>query len=197
MVDTRLPIVFVHGFWDKSSVFKSMSRHMKDKGWKVYDSFDIIPNNGMISMEEMAEQLEGYVNAQLGPEASFLLLGFSMGGLVSRYYLQNMGGINRVKHLITISSPHYGTLMAYTFNRKACIQMRPNSIFLNSLNSELPILKKITLTSIWAKCDTTIVPNNSSHLPIGDEVIFGFGIHPLMPYSSKVIKAVEQAFKNN
>jgi triacylglycerol lipase len=197
MRDTHLPIVFVHGFWDKSSVFKSMSTYLKDKGWQVYDNFDIIPNNGMISMEEMAEQLAGYVNAQLGTEAPFLLLGFSMGGLVSRYYVQNMGGINRIKHLITISSPHHGTWMAYLFNRKACIQMRPNSSFLNSLNAELNFLQRIRLTSIWANYDTTIIPNNSSHLPIGNEVVFTFGIHALMPYSLKVIRAVEQALINN
>jgi len=197
MSHTHLPIVFVHGFWDKNSVFKSMSTYLKDKGWKVCDSFDIIPNNGMISIEEMAEQLAGYVNAQLGTEEPFLLLGFSMGGLVSRYYVQNMGGINRVKHLITISSPHRGTWMAYLFNRKACIQMRPNSSFLNSLNAELNFLQRIRLTSIWANYDTTIIPNNSSHLTIGNEVVFTFGIHALMPYSSKVIRAVEQALINN
>ena len=193
MKDTRLPIVFVHGFWDKSSVFKFMSTYLKDKGWKVYEQFQIIPNNGMISIEEMAEQLAGYINVQLGPEASFLLIGFSMGGLVSRYYVQSLGGIDRVKHLITISSPHHGTWMAYLFNRKACIQMRPNSTFLKTLNKEVTILQKISMTSIWANYDTTILPNNSSRLSIGNEVILKFGIHALMPYSSKVIKAVEQS----
>ena len=193
MYHPRLPIVFVHGFLDKSSVFRRMASHLKHKGWEVYDSLDLIPNNGTISIEAMAGQLDVYINKNLGTDAPFYLVGFSMGGLVSRYYIQRMGGIEKVKHLVTISSPHFGTLLARVFNREACKQMRSNSIFLKELNRDLTMLKKIKCTSIWARFDTTILPNNSSHLPFGNETVFNFGIHPLMPYSGKVILAVENA----
>lgn len=39
----------------------------------------------------------------------FILIGHSMGGLVSRYYIENLGGAARVEKLITICTPHYGS----------------------------------------------------------------------------------------
>ncbi len=36
-----------------------------------------------------------------------------MGGVVSRYYLQRLGGLARVRRFVTISSPHHGTVTAY------------------------------------------------------------------------------------
>lgn len=40
------------------------------------------------------------------------LIGHSMGGLVSRYYIENLGQSNRVNSLITIDTPHWGSGLA-------------------------------------------------------------------------------------
>lgn len=40
--------------------------------------------------------------------ARFVLIGHSNGGLVSRYYIENMDGYVNVDKLITIDTPHYG-----------------------------------------------------------------------------------------
>lgn len=45
--------------------------------------------------------------------ARFILIGHSNGGLVSRYYIENIGGDVNVDKLITIDTPHYGSNMAY------------------------------------------------------------------------------------
>ena len=45
--------------------------------------------------------------------ARFILIGHSNGGLVSRYYIENMDGDKNVDKLITIDTPHYGSIMAY------------------------------------------------------------------------------------
>ncbi len=41
--------------------------------------------------------------------ARFILIGHSNGGLVSRYYIENLGGDVNVDKLITIDTPHYGS----------------------------------------------------------------------------------------
>ncbi len=41
--------------------------------------------------------------------ARFILIGHSNGGLVSRYYIENMDGHANVDKLITIDTPHYGS----------------------------------------------------------------------------------------
>lgn len=42
----------------------------------------------------------------------FNIIAHSMGGLVARYYIENMGHDHRVDKLITISTPHWGTYLA-------------------------------------------------------------------------------------
>ena len=44
--------------------------------------------------------------------ARFILIGHSNGGLVSRYYIEKLGGRVNVDKLITIDTPHYGSNIA-------------------------------------------------------------------------------------
>lgn len=44
--------------------------------------------------------------------ARFILIGHSNGGLVSRYYIENLGGYVNVDKLITIDTPHFGSIVA-------------------------------------------------------------------------------------
>ena len=54
-------------------------------------------------------------------------VGFSMGGLVSRYYVQRLGGLDHVDRLVTLSAPHNGSLLANLIANKGCREMRPGS----------------------------------------------------------------------
>ena len=65
-----------------------------------------------------------------------------MGGLVSRYYVQRLGGIERVRRLITISTPHQGTLWAHMVGNPGSRQMRPGSAFLSKLNHDAAMLER-------------------------------------------------------
>lgn len=49
------------------------------------------------------------------PEAQLVLLGHSMGGLVSRYYLEVLGGWRDTRRLITFGTPYRGSLNAVDF----------------------------------------------------------------------------------
>ncbi|OJH34126.1 lipase/acyltransferase domain-containing protein [Cystobacter ferrugineus] len=46
------------------------------------------------------------------PDARLILVGHSMGGLVSRYFLECLGGWKDTRALITFGTPHRGSLMA-------------------------------------------------------------------------------------
>lgn len=49
------------------------------------------------------------------PDAQLVLLGHSMGGLVSRYYLEILGGWRDTRRLITFGTPYRGSLNAVDF----------------------------------------------------------------------------------
>ena len=188
----RNPVLLIHGIDDTEAVFHKMAAQLKLQGWSVY-SLNLVPNNGNVGLDELAKQVADYVTATFAPEQHLDLVGFSMGGIVSRYYVQRLGGINRVERFITISSPHHGTVVAYASQRPGCIQMRPNSLFLKDLNSDADMLRQLNFTSIWTPYDLMIVPANSSQMPVGEEVVVPVSLHPWMLTDSKSLAVVTAA----
>ncbi|MEH2127226.1 esterase/lipase family protein [Nostoc sp.] len=188
----RNPVLLIHGIDDTEAVFHKMAAQLRLQGWSVY-SLNLVPNNGDVGLDELAKQVADYVTATFAPEQRLDLIGFSMGGIVSRYYVQRLGGINRVQRFITISSPHYGTVVAYGSRRPGCLQMRPDSIFLKDLNSDAVMLGQIDFTSIWTPYDLMIVPANSSQMPVGTQVIVPVTLHPWMLTDPRSLRVVTTA----
>ncbi|MEH1820834.1 MAG: triacylglycerol lipase [Nostoc sp.] len=188
----RNPVLLIHGIDDTEAVFHKMRAYLIQRGWSVY-SLNLVPNNGDLGLDELAKQVADYVTATFAPEQRLDLVGFSMGGIVSRYYVQRLEGLNRVQRFLTISSPHHGTVVAYGSWRPGCIQMRPNSIFLKDLNSDAVMLGQIDFTSIWTPYDLMIVPANSSQMPVGREVTVPVALHPWMLTDSRSLAVVTTA----
>jgi triacylglycerol lipase len=188
----RHPVLLVHGINDTGAVFNKMAFYLKQRGWSVY-TLDLVPNNGSALLDKLAQQVAEYVTATFAPEQPLDIVGFSMGGIVSRYYIQRLGGIERVKRFITISSPHNGTNIAYLAWLKGALQMQPDSDFLNDLNSDVEILKKLNFTSIWTPYDLMIVPAESSKMPFGKEVILPVALHPWMLTDKRTFEVVAAA----
>jgi triacylglycerol lipase len=184
----RNPVVLVHGWTDTAIIFDRMAKQLSALGWTVY-SLDLIPSNGDLPLSQLAQQVTEFVDRHI-PTGAFDLIGFSMGGLVSRYYVQRLGGIQRVQRLITISSPHNGTIAAYASTRPGCVQMRPNSSFLNDLNRDLLMLEQINFTSIWTPLDLMILPARSSDLPVGRKIQIPVTLHAWMVTDARVIKTI-------
>ncbi|MFM2061350.1 MAG: hypothetical protein RLZZ507_1020 [Cyanobacteriota bacterium] len=188
----RHPVLLVHGINDTGAVFNKMAFYLKQRGWSVY-TLDLVPNNGSALLDKLAQQVAEYVTATFAPEQPLDIVGFSMGGIVSRYYIQRLGGIERVKRFITISSPHNGTNIAYLAWLKGALQMQPDSDFLNDLNSDVEMLKKLNFTSIWTPYDLMIVPAESSRIPFGKEVILPVALHPWMLTDKRTFEVVAAA----
>ncbi|TVQ42382.1 MAG: alpha/beta fold hydrolase [Gloeocapsa sp. DLM2.Bin57] len=181
------PVILVHGLNDRQVVFKTMANHLSNLGWSVY-SLNLTPNNGQQRLEILAEQLHDYINYQFKDNQSIDLIGFSMGGLVTRYYLQRLGGIERVKRYINISAPNRGTVTAYLLPSQGIVQMRPESAFLADLNRDYHLItQRVRVTTIWTPWDLMIVPAVSSSLGIGKEVIIPVTLHPWMLSDRRVL----------
>lgn len=189
---TRNPVVLVHGITDTFALFKTMTNQLERSGWKTY-GLDLLPANGDCGLDQLAKQLAEFIEANLLLDQSFDLVGFSMGGLVSRYYLQRLGGIDRVQRFVSISTPHKGTIAAYLSQRPGCLQMRPNSDFIQDLNRDVEMLDRINFTSIWTPLDGIIVPANSSVLPVGESIQIKVPLHAWMVTDKRSINLVAEA----
>ncbi|WP_081402829.1 esterase/lipase family protein [Scytonema hofmannii] len=190
--EQKNPVVLVHGIFDTGRVFDRMIPYLKQRGFTLYD-LDLVPNSGRIGLDDLAKQVAHYIDTTFDPEQPIDLVGFSMGGIVSRYYIQKLGGINRVKRFITISSPHHGTWVAFCTQGLGCIQMRPDSAFLQDLNRDVAMLKQLDFTSIWTPYDLMIVPANSSRLPVGRNVIVPVLTHAWMLTDIRSLASVADA----
>ena len=188
------PVLLIHGIFDTIRIFEKMSRYLKKLGWEVY-SLNLVPNYGILGLDKLAEQVADYVNKTFPPNQPLDLIGFSMGGIVSSYYVQRLGGIDKVENFITISAPHNGTLTGYALNLAAPIQMRPKSNFLENLNQDIALLDKTNFTSIWTPYDAMILPPKSSQVPVGRDIKIDVFLHPWMVSDEKVLKVIVEVLK--
>jgi triacylglycerol lipase len=182
-----LAVVLLHGLGDTSALFRPLRSYLESRG-RVTHALDFIPNSGHARLEELARQVQNYIERTFAPGEQVDLIGFSMGGIVARYYVQRLGGSSRVSRLITIGSPHRGTWTAILLGRAGVKQMRPGSAFLRDLNRE-----PYRFTSIWTLWDLMIVPANSSVLPGARAIRIQVAAHMLMIRDRRVFQAVEEA----
>lgn len=189
----RNPVLLVHGLNDTAAVFEPMTAHLTRLGWTVH-SLDLKPNNGSFLLERLALQVADYVDTRMGPDEPIDLIGFSMGGIVTRYYLQRLKGIDRVHRYVSIAAPNHGTLAAYLLPLPGIVQMRPDNSFLRNLNEDgAAVLEQINVTVMWTPFDLLIVPGASSQLPVGKDVKLPVLLHSEMLTDSRAIAAVTTA----
>ncbi|KPQ40552.1 MAG: triacylglycerol lipase [Phormidium sp. OSCR] len=183
-------VILVHGIFRQSKVFAKMKQQLEQDGYRVYTP-DLYHHWGALSLSDVAGQLAEFIDSTLPAESSFDLVGLSMGGIVSRYYLQRLGGVDRVQRFISIASPHFGTWFAYTFPRRTGLEMRPGSRLLQDLNGDLEKLN-LEMTSIWTFWDFIIVPAHHCCLPVGEVVQVKVIPHGMMAWSDRTIEVVRQ-----
>lgn len=184
-------VLLVHGMDDTSRVFKKMKRYLEERGFVVH-TIDLKPSDCSVKLEVLAQQLALYVNEVFGDGRRFSLVGFSMGGIVARYYLQRLGGVGRVDRFVTLSSPHHGTSIARLSKKPGAVQMRRGSAFLKDLNRDAKVLGKLHFVSVWTPFDLMIVPPTSSSLKVAKNISIPVPAHPLMVRDKRVMKVVAE-----
>lgn len=186
------PVLLVHGLKDNSRKMRWLARHLRESGREAH-TLDLIPSWGQVGLDVLAGQVAAFVEKTFAPEQRFDFVGFSMGGLVGRYYLQRLGGLNRVDRFVTIAAPHKGSLLAWLIPNTGCRQMRPGSEFLRDLESDVDRLREIRFTSLWTPFDLTVVPPKSSVMTMATNQLIWCVAHPLMVFQSSALRAVASA----
>jgi triacylglycerol lipase len=190
----RNPIVLAHGMWDTAAVFEKLTPYLESRGFQVY-SLDMVPSNGAAPLDVLAGQLANFIDRTFNPDQPIDLLGFSMGGIISRYYLQRLGGLDRTQRLVTVSSPHNGTTMAEFSFVPGGKQMRVGSEFLQDLNRDVDRLAQIQFTSIWTPLDAIIVPAASSRVSVAQNQTVLVPWHKLMVSDRRSLATIAAAFE--
>ncbi len=188
----RVPrVVLVHGFLENGSTYKMLRTRLEKRGFEC-----LVPRlkhtDGRGGLANLAVHLKQDIDAKFGPEQPISIVAFSMGGLVSRHYLQELGGAARCENLITVSSPHHGTKAAYLYPSQGAGEMRPGSPFLASLRGSQHRLGKMPVASYRTPMDLIILPPDSSVWDRAENYKYPVMLHPLMLTSGPVLNDIEQ-----
>lgn len=169
-------VVLVHGFFASAGVFRPMKeRLVRDVSAKVA-SFTHAPG---ARIERIAQSLAKLVD-RIPRHARIHLVGHSLGGLVSRWYVQELGGHERVAQTVSLASPFGGTEVARRFQFMVGADLHRASPVLAKLRSRAHE-HDVPHTSIVGDGDTLVVPAESAVFPRGDvHVLPGRGHNSLL-----------------
>ena len=182
-------VVLVHGIKDTGSKFKALKPYLEARGHACLAP-SLTPNDGRAGLPALAEQLRHEVDAAFGPDDPFALVGFSMGGLIARWYLQELGGHARVGLFAAIAAPMRGTVWAYGHPGHAghgVRQMRPGSDFLARLEAGAGRLGGMTLLAYWTRFDAVIVPQRSADWRLAESRRIPALCHPCMLWHPELL----------
>jgi triacylglycerol esterase/lipase EstA (alpha/beta hydrolase family) len=173
------PVLLVHGVLCNAGVWVRLARYLRRNGIDGVYSLSYGPP--LASIERFADQLAGKIDAIVAETGAkrVIVVAHSMGGLVTRAYLRRHGTA-RIARVVTLGSPHHGSMMAWFFPGVSLAQMRPGNAWLAALNATR-LDPSLRLVSLWSWHDSMVAPQTSSELPGAvDVAIVGVGHNALL-----------------
>ncbi|ABD10032.1 hypothetical protein KBI5_14385 [Frankia sp. KB5] len=190
------PILLIHGLIDNRSVFTRLGRSLRRRGFRRVRTVELpllVP-----TVQEAALRLAASVHAAMTDSGRqrVHIVAHSLGGLVARYYVQQLGGDQYVDTLITLATPHSGTRLAGLVPRsvpyRLVTQLRPGSALLRELAAPAPGCRT-RFVAIGAGLDSVVRPAEAAldhpDLDIENYTVPGLGHHSLA-FSGKVAHLV-------
>ena len=168
----RNPIILIHGLWNTSSIFSLISSKLDEKEVE-YFAPTLNHAFGMTSIVELTNLIDQLIVEKYGLEQEIDILGFSMGGIIGRYWINKFNGHKRTKRFITIGSPHNGTLTSqlvpkYPF--RGISEMKINSSLLRDLANYDYFLNDIDCISFFTYWDLMVFPGWRANLNVGEKI---------------------------
>lgn len=187
------PIILVHGFGHNRSGFYVLIYRLRSAGWKHIYTLNLLPLTG--SIQDRAMRLKRFVEKVMRRTRATKvdLIGHSLGGIVSRYYVSKLGGKKNVSTVVTLGSPNQGTkLSSFGVIGRIPKELTPGNPLLEDLNSESPNGTKVV--SIYSMQDWAIHPPRNARLHgVGENVELHNLGHLGLLYSEAVFDEIRRA----
>lgn len=183
------PLILVHGVLVNDGVWLPFRRKLNAAGFDSVFTLNYGPPYASIDRfaAQLARKIER-VCAETGA-AQVTLVCHSMGGLVARACLRDYGSA-RIAGIVTIGTPHHGSVLAWMYFGRCLAQMRPGNRWLAQLNRDEGRPPPVPVTSIWSRHDSMVAPQESCKLGGADNVaLVGVGHNALLA-SNQVASAV-------
>ncbi len=180
------PVIVVHGYAMNRASFHLLARRLAEAGYGPIYGFEYW-TLGKVS--SASRRLHSFIEqvCQQHQCDQIDLIGHSMGGLVARYYLTLGPGRHRgrVAHLVTVGTPHGGTVFSAFGIGRAQVELRPRTPFFERL-AHAPLPKTTKVTVIWSRADALVGTEDHAVWRGCEELVYEDLGHVSLLYSRRV-----------
>jgi triacylglycerol lipase len=212
---TKDPVVIVAGTFAgeglASVYYAPLAARLRADGYQAF--IFGLPDSGLGDSRDAAAQLNAFVDsvrAQTGA-ARVDLIGHSQGGMVSRYFIKYLGGVDKVDSLINLAAVNYGTAVANVakllgvgncIGIVSCQQMSIGSQLLADLNAGDDTIGNVSYTNFGTVYDTIIVPytnsflandGNNTNITVQSQCFLRYVDHITIPLDGTVYSGIQDA----
>ncbi|MGP5659761.1 esterase/lipase family protein [Corynebacterium falsenii] len=183
-LDRPYPVVLIHGTISSKNVWQNLVLRLRSDDFVVF-----CPDYGVHGTQDIptsAQDVGAYIEQVLAATGAEQvdLVGHSQGGLLARYWINELGGEDYVHHLVTLGAPHKGTsllgmlgnllttdmsqrMAAATIRRvfgEAGMQQVMGSAVLETLAASPETRPHIRYSCFATRNDSTVVPLDNAFL---------------------------------
>ena len=164
-VPVRNPVLFVHGWNSTGAAWFSTIDRLTADGYQpseLYNWTYYSAQSNVITAQQMSVKVDSILAITGATKVDIIT--HSMGAISARYYMKNLGGSAKVDAMVSLGGTNHGTNTAFFCAQASCVEMRPNSTFLNALNKKDETPGRSRYATWWSPCDEVINPQNSALL---------------------------------
>jgi pimeloyl-ACP methyl ester carboxylesterase len=182
-------VVLIHGYLSNRSLLFPLAGYLRLLGFEQVLTFNYPSTLGV---ERAARDLRDFLRRHVRGGRIDLVC-HSLGGLVARSYLQELGGARRVDRCITLGTPHRGTYNSYWLSSRVGRELRPDSALLQRLRASRANASRVRFASIVAGADNLVIPRVfARHERVVHVPDLG---HVAMLFSPRVLSLVAEALR--
>ena len=172
-----MPVLLVHGYLCNAAAWSFYQRWFQERGRPAY-TISLEPVLG--SIESMIDGLEHRIAEVLAASGASELdiVAHSMGGVVVRTLLRRRPHAKGIRGVVTLGSPHHGTMLARLAFGQCGHELRYESSWFKQLNDAQPAAPDLPggFTSIYTYDDNLVAPQETSRFEGAENIgISGVG----------------------
>jgi triacylglycerol lipase len=171
-------VVLVHGFGASAGVFRPLRARLEREAGARVATFTHAP---CVGVRRIARSLADLVD-RIPNGTRITVVGHSLGGVVARWYVQEMGGHTRVERTISLGSPFGGVdVPKYLVG----VDLHEESDLLKRLRDRAPEFD-VPHTSVVASEDRLVVGLKTACLGTGDVIVLDKRGHNTLLFDEEV-----------
>jgi len=176
-------VVLVHGIFASAGVFRPMRKHIEAKTGAHVASFTHLPGVGVrriaLSLAKLVDRIPRGVRVHL--------VGHSLGGLVARWYVEELGGYMRVAQTFSLATPFGGARAAELFPYFVGADLHRSSEVLEHLRKRARV--DVPHTSIVGTADR-LVHHSAGAFRHGEHIVLPGQGHNTLLYDAEVMALI-------